>query len=67
MTLYCWHRPGHMIGRTRCCRYCGVGIEECPCSYYGRYPDGECTACRGSAWVAIVRSARAAFRAAVEA
>lgn len=51
--LLCWHRPRpnakHLV-----CAFCGVLIEECPCVVW-RVPYGDCTACDGSGWVAVVR------------
>jgi hypothetical protein len=57
----CWHRPGRMTRRgTMTCRHCGVAVEFCPCTDAGyRHYDPKCLACRGSMWVAVVRSWRA--------
>jgi hypothetical protein len=54
--VYCWHRPGRMVGNVRTCRHCGVAIEECPCVEYRVVKGGATCACEGSGWVAIVRS-----------
>jgi hypothetical protein len=52
----CYHRPGKKIGKTaRACKYCGVGIEECPCLDWGRTTQPNCPCCLSSGWVAVVR------------
>jgi hypothetical protein len=57
--IYCWHRPGRIIGRAMTCRHCGVAIDWCPCiGIHFRSVDDGCGACLGSMWVAIVRSRR---------
>ncbi len=52
---YCWHRPGRLHRSTRLCRFCGIGIEECPCGPRKR-SELPCPCCEGSGWVGIVRS-----------
>lgn len=51
--MRCWHRL-RIHGKHSVCQHCGVLIEECPCVAW-RVPDGECEACGGSGWVAVVR------------
>jgi hypothetical protein len=64
LNLFCWHRPGRLHGKTRLCRNCGVGIEECPCAPRKRN-EPPCPCCEGSEWVAIVRSRKAAAQQAI--
>ncbi len=65
MNFLCFHRPGRLIGGTRTCRHCGVGIEEC-----GHEPTKRngppCPCCLGSGWLAIVRGKMGAFAQYVE-
>ena len=56
----CWHRPGKIVRGIRTCRNCGIAIEECGHESRKR-KDGPCPVCDSSAWVAIVRSRRAAI------
>jgi hypothetical protein len=60
----CWHR-GRKRKNGHVCVNCGVACEECPCACY-RAPQGACTACNGSGWVAIVRGNVAKFREYIE-
>jgi hypothetical protein len=68
MSLDCWHRPGKLTrSGIVTCRNCGVAIEWCPCvGPHFRSVDHDCSACRGSMWVAIQRGRAAKFREYIE-
>lgn len=66
--IFCWHRPGGKVGSTVTCRHCRVAIEICPCvDEFERKVNDHCPLCRGSMWLAVVRSARAQFAQLLEA
>ncbi len=50
----------------RCCRYCMVAIEPCPCDSPRKKSEEPCRACAGGCWVAIVRGGLTMFREIVE-
>ncbi len=61
--VLCRHRPGRELGHERySCRYCGVGVEACPCDSPRKRSEEPCRACAGGQWVAIVRGGLTTFR-----